>query len=31
MIGEFEKPLYVKFDENLCAHSKNEIGVAQIV
>ena len=25
MIGEFEKPLYVKFDENLCAHSKNEI------
>ncbi len=25
MIGEFEKPLYVKFDENLCAHSRNQI------
>ena len=20
MIGEFEKPIYVTFDENLCAH-----------
>ena len=25
MIGEFEKPLYVKYDENLCAHSRNQI------
>ena len=25
MIGEFEKPLYVKYDENFCAHSRNEI------
>ena len=24
-IGEFEKPIYVKFDENLCAHSRNKI------
>ena len=24
-IGEFEKPIYVKFDENLCAHSKNKV------
>ena len=23
MIGQFEKPIYVNFDENLCAHSKN--------
>ncbi len=25
MIGEFEKPIYVNFDENLCAHSRNQI------
>ena len=25
MIGEFEKPLYVKYDESLCAHSRNQI------
>jgi ferredoxin len=25
MIGEFEKPIYVNFDENLCAHSRNRI------
>ena len=25
MIGEFEKPIYVKYDENLCAHSRNKI------
>lgn len=25
MIGEFEKPIYVTFDENLCAHSRNQI------
>jgi ferredoxin len=25
MIGQFEKPIYVKFDENLCAHSRNGI------
>lgn len=25
MIGEFEKPLYVKFDENLCAHQRNKL------
>ena len=24
-IGEFEKPIYVNFDENLCAHSRNKI------
>ena len=24
-IGEFEKPIYVKFDETLCAHSRNKI------
>ena len=24
-IGEFEKPIYVHFDENLCAHSRNKI------
>ena len=24
MIGEFEKPIYVNFNENLCAHSRNE-------
>ncbi len=23
MIGSFEKPIYVDFDENLCAHSRN--------
>ena len=26
MIGEFEKPIYVNYDENLCAHSRNKIG-----
>ena len=26
MIGEFEKPIYVSFDETLCAHSRNQIG-----
>jgi len=25
MIGDFEKPIYVKFDDNLCAHSRNKI------
>ena len=25
MIGQFEKPIYVNFDENLCAHSRNGI------
>ncbi len=25
MIGEFEKPIYINFDENLCAHSRNKI------
>jgi ferredoxin len=25
MIGEFEKPIYVNFDESLCAHSRNKI------
>ena len=25
MIGEFEKPLYVAFDENLCAHQRNKL------
>ena len=25
MIGEFEKPIYVKYDEELCAHSRNKI------
>ena len=25
LIGSFEKPIYVKFDENLCAHSRNKI------
>jgi len=25
MIGDFEKPIYVTFDENLCAHSRNSI------
>ena len=25
MIGEFEKPIYVDFDENLCAHSRNGV------
>ena len=25
MIGQFEKPIYVKFNENLCAHSRNSI------
>ena len=25
MIGEFEKPIYVKYDEDLCAHSRNKI------
>ena len=25
MIGEFEKPIYVNFDENLCAHSRNSL------
>ena len=25
MIGEFEKPIYVNYDENLCAHSRNKI------
>ena len=25
MIGEFEKPIYVKYDEGLCAHSRNKI------
>jgi len=25
MIGEFEKPIYVHFDETLCAHSRNQI------
>ena len=25
MIGGFEKPIYVNFDENLCAHSRNKI------
>ncbi len=25
MIGEFEKPLYVKFDGNLCAHQRNKL------
>ena len=25
MIGEFEKPIYVNFDENLCAHSRNNL------
>ena len=25
MIGEFEKPIYVDFDENLCAHSRNSL------
>ena len=24
MIGEFEKPIYVNFNESLCAHSRNE-------
>ena len=24
-IGEFEKPIYVHFDESLCAHSRNKI------
>lgn len=26
MIGGFEKPIYVNFDGNLCAHSRNKIG-----
>ena len=25
MIGEFEKPIYVNFEESLCAHSRNKI------
>jgi len=25
LIGEFEKPIYVRYDENLCAHSRNKI------
>jgi ferredoxin len=25
LIGEFEKPIYVNFDESLCAHSRNKI------
>ena len=25
MIGEFEKPIYVKYDEDLCAHSRNKV------
>ena len=25
MIGVFEKPIYVDFDENLCAHSRNSL------
>ena len=25
MIGEFEKPIYVNFDETICAHSRNQI------
>ena len=25
MIGQFEKPIYVDFDESLCAHSRNGI------
>jgi ferredoxin len=26
LIGEFEKPIYVNFDDNICAHSRNKIG-----
>ena len=26
LIGEFEKPIYVNFDESICAHSRNKIG-----
>jgi ferredoxin len=26
MIGAFEKPIYVNFDESLCAHARNKIG-----
>ena len=25
LIGEFEKPIYVNFDETICAHSRNKI------
>ncbi len=25
LVGEFEKPIYVNFDETLCAHSRNKI------
>jgi len=25
LIGEFEKPIYVNFDDDLCAHSRNKI------
>lgn len=25
MLGDFEKPIYINFDENLCAHSRNSI------
>ncbi len=25
MIGDFEKPIYVNFDDSLCAHSRNKI------
>ena len=25
LIGDFEKPIYVNFDDNICAHSRNKI------
>ena len=29
MIGEFEKPIYVKYDEDLCAHSRTRLMVVR--
>ena len=30
MIGEFEKPIYVNFDENLCAHSETKLTAVRV-